>query len=125
MLLPLTAMSQGELYHRYATRQDLTVAQVSGFRLNDTVRVDVVLVVAESATAWQKLKNELNIAGNDGVVSWLASVDAPASRAKWDGKPHLRIVASHSRRTVGFYHIENEEQYDALLDYQLNKMKKQ
>lgn len=35
-LLPFGAMSQSELYKRYASRQDLTVAQVSGFKLNDT-----------------------------------------------------------------------------------------
>ena len=76
MLLPLAAMAQSSLYKSYASRQHLTVAQVSGFMLNESVRVDVVMV-----------------------------------------------VASHERRTVAFYRINTEAQYDALLDYQLNNMK--
>ena len=56
LLLPLAAMSQGELYKRYASRTDLTVAQVSGFKLNENVRVDVVLVVADNDAAMVRLK---------------------------------------------------------------------
>ena len=123
LLLPLAVSAQGELYKRYAARQDLTVAQVSGFKLNDSVRVDVVLVVADDEMAWQHIKEELGIHSIEGVTSWLGTVDQPARRTKWDGHPVLRVVASHSRRTVGFYRIDNERQYDALLDYQLEKMK--
>lgn len=122
-LLPFGAMSQSELYKRYASRQDLTVAQVSGFKLNDTARVDVVLLVADNATAWESLKQELDIRGDSGTVSWLGDTRQPAKRAKWNGKPLLRVVASHSRKTVAFYRLENEGQYDALLDYQLKNIK--
>ena len=123
LLLPMVAMSQGELYKRYASRQDLTVAQVSGFKLNDSVRVDVVLVVADNETAWKKFREELNVNDGDGVDSWLGELNRPSQRTRWSGKPVLRVVASHSRRTVGFYRIDTETQYDALLDYQLEKMK--
>ena len=121
-LLPFGAMSQSELYKRYASRQDLTVAQVSGFKLNDTARVDVVLIVADNATAWESLKKELDIRGDSGTVSWLGDTRQPAKRAKWNGRPLLRVVASHSRKTVAFYRLENEGQYDALLDYQLKNI---
>lgn len=123
LLLPLAAMSQGELYKRYASKAGLTVAQVSGFKLNDSVRVDVVLVVADNAATWQRLTTELGVRTGDGVDSWLGSVSQPAKRLRWNGTPALRVVASHSRRTVGFYRIDNEAQYDALLDYQIEKMK--
>ena len=125
MLLPIVAMSQSELYKQYASRQELTVAQVSGFKLNETERVDVVLVVADDEAAWQKLTKELNIKGEDGVVSWLGDIKKPAQRVKWTGAPILRVVASHSRRTLAFYRINTEAQYDALIDYQLNNMKQE
>lgn len=124
-MLPLVASAQGELYKRYATRADLSVAQVSGFRLNDTVRVDVLLIVADDDGAWQRLKKEFKIDGKEGVESWLGNVRQPMQRERWSGAPVLRAVASHSRRTLAFYHIGNEAQYDALLDYQLEKMKKE
>ena len=125
MLLPIAAMAQSDLYKRYASRQELTVAQVSGFKLNESERVDVVIVVADDEAAWQKLTQELNIKGEDGVVSWLGDIGKPAQRVKWTGAPVLRVVASHARRTVAFYRLNTEEQYDALLDYQLNNMKQE
>ena len=125
MLLPIAAMAQSDLYKRYASRQELTVAQVSGFKLNETERVDVILVVADDEAAWQQLAKELNIKGEDGSVSWLGNTKNPAQRVKWTGAPVLRVVASHARRTVAFYRIKTETQYDALLDYQLNNMKQE
>lgn len=123
LLLPMVAMSQGELYRRYASRQDLTVAQVNGFKLNDSTRVDVVLVVADNDAAWKKLLAELNVKSGEGADSWLGDLKQPSKRIRWNGKPLLRVVVSHSRRTVGYYRLETEEQYDALLDYQLERMK--
>lgn len=103
--------------------QEVTVAQVSGFKLNESERVDVVLIVANDAAAWQQITKEFNIKGEDGVVSWLGDTNYPSKRVKWTGTPVLRVVASHTRRTIALYLITTEAQYDALLDYQLNNMK--
>lgn len=124
-MLPVAMTAQSELYKRYASRQELTVAQVSGFKLNDSVRVDVVLVVADNEAAWQRLKQELDIRGDEGVTSWLGELKQPSRRARWNGRSLLRVVASHARHTVGFYRLDTEKQYDALIEYQMNKMKKQ
>lgn len=125
MLLPALSFAQNEVYKRYSPQQDLTVAQVSGFALNDSVRVDVVLVVADDNAAWERVKKELDIRGDSGSTSWLGEFTDPAKRTGWNGRTVLRVVASHARRTVAFYRIDSERQYDALLDYQLRKMKKQ
>lgn len=123
LLLPIAVMSQSALYKQYASRQELTVAQVSGFKLNESQRVDVVIVVADDDAGWQRLTKELNIKGENSVVSWLGDIRKPAQRVKWTGTPVLRVVASHARRTLAFYRVNTEAQYDALLDYQLNNMK--
>jgi hypothetical protein len=123
MLLPIVAMSQSDLYKIYASRQNLTVAQVSGFKLNESQRVDVVIIVAENDAAWQQLVREMNIKGENGTVSWLGEIDKPARRVKWTNGPVVRVVASPIRRTIAFYRVNTEAQYDALLDYQLNNMK--
>ena len=115
LLLPLVSSAQSSLYHRYASRQDLTVAQVSGFHLNDSVTIDVVMVVADNDAVWNHLKQELNIQSHQGVTSWLATPDSPSLRSRWNGSPILRVVASHQRRTVAFYSLDNEQQYDALI----------
>lgn len=120
LLLPLIVCSQGQLYQKYASRQDLTVAQVSGFRLTDDVRVDVVLVVAENEEAWQRLMEEYGIRWTEGSTSWLGEADQPARRTSWTGKPVCKVIVSHERRTIAFYQLDNIAQYDALLEYQLN-----
>lgn len=118
-------MSQGRLYNKYSPRQDLKVAEITGFKLNDSVRVDVVMLQAESDEDWRRLTKEFGIKLTEGVESWLGEVDDPVRRTKWDNKPVLRVVASHKRHTIGFYLIENETQYDALINYQLNSMTSQ
>lgn len=115
--------SEGALYQRFASRQELKVAQLNGFKLCDTVRVDVVMLQADDDEAWQQLVEEFDIRGTEGAVSWLGEQEDPAVRTQWTGTPVVRVIASHTRRTVGFYSIDTEAQYDALLDYQLEKIK--
>ena len=111
------------LYQKYAVRSDLTVAQVKGFQLCDTVKVDVVIIVADDSVAWQGMKEEFDIRTSEGVTSWMGDIDHPARRVKRNVRPAWRAMAVHADRTIAFYRIDSEEQYEALLDYQLNKMK--
>ena len=126
-LLSLVGCSSGgeevPLYRQYAARQDLTVAQVTGFQLCDTVKTDVVILVADDSAAWQGLKEEFDIRTSEGVTSWMGNIEQPAQRVKRSVRPAWRTMAVHSDRTIAFYRIDSEEQYEALLDYQLNKLK--
>jgi hypothetical protein len=111
------------LYRQYAPRPDLTVAQVSGFQLCDTVKVDVVILVADDSTAWQGLKEEFDIRTSEGVTSWMGDIDHPARRVKRDVRPAWRAMAVHEEKTIAFYRIADSIQYQTLLDYQLEKIK--
>ena len=123
MLMPLAVAGQGSLYGRYAPREDLTVAQVEGFRLNDTVKVDVLILVADDAAAWDRLREEFGIRTTGGVTSWLGEADNPSRRTCWTGRPCCKVIASHARRTLCIYRLRNHTEYDALLDYQLEKLR--
>ena len=133
ILLPLALLTgcsrqtetppEGMLYQHYAARQELKVAQLNGFKLCDTVRVDVVMLQADDEQAWQQLAEEFDIRGDEGTVSWLGEPDNPAVRTQWNGKSVMRVIASHDKRTIGFYRLDNELQYDALIDYQIEKIK--
>ena len=114
----------GDIYRRYASREGLTVAQVTDFELCDTVSIDVVMLVADNDSTWQQMVVEFDIRSDSGSTSWLAPIDQPSMRTAWNDNPVLRVVALPYRRTVGIYRIDSEEQYDALLDYQLNNMHK-
>ena len=128
ILLPLMLLAcsreveETPLYHKYAERHNLAVAQVSGFQLCDTVTTDVVILVADDSAAWQGLKEELDIRTSEGVTSWMGDIDQPQQRVKGGRLPAWRAMAVHNERTVAFYRIDNEVQYRALLDYQMNKM---
>ena len=106
-------------YQRYAPRTDLTVAQVKGFRLNDSVKVDVVILVADDSSSWLQLKEEFDIRTSEGVTSWMGDIDHPAQRVKRNVRPAWRAMAVHEERTIAFYRIDTEEQREALMDYQM------
>ena len=110
------------LYLKYALRQDITAAQLNGFRLNDSVKVDVVILVADDSASWQRMKEEFDIRTSEGVTSWLGDLVNPKERVKRSEVPLWRAMAVHDDRTIAFYRIETEEQYMALLDYQLEKL---
>lgn len=110
------------LYRQYAARQDLTVAQVKGFQLCDTVKVDVVILVADDSAAWQSLKTEFDIRTSEGVTSWMGDIDKPVKRVKRNVRPAWRAMAVHNDRTIAFYRIDDSVQYQALLDYQLDEL---
>ena len=111
------------LYQKYAMRNDLTVAQVKGFQLCDTVKTDVVILVADDSVAWHGLKEEFDIRTSEGVTSWMGDIDEPQKRVKRNVRPAWRAMAVHDEQTIAFYCIENDSQYEALLDYQLNNLK--
>ena len=112
------------LYQQYAARKDLTVAQVTGFQLCDTVKVDVVILVADDTAAWHGLKEEFDIRTLEGVTSWMGNIDHPQQRVKRSECPAWRAMAVHDDRTIAFFRIENKTQYQALLDYQLQSQSK-
>ena len=123
MPLMLLACSREEaelpLYQRYADSKDLTVAQVKGFQIGDTLKTDVVLLVADDSAAWAELKVEFDIRTSEGVTSWMGDIDEPARRVKRAVRPAWRAMAVHADRTVAFYRIDTEAQRQALLDYQM------
>lgn len=125
LMVPLATSAQSALYRKYASHPDLTVAQVSGFRLNDTVKVDVVIIVADDNNAWQKLKTIFDIRTHQGVTSWIGEIDSPQKRTRYSGQPVWRAMAVHDQHTIAFYRINNNTQYTALLDFQTKKMKNQ
>ncbi len=125
ILLPLMLLAcsreveEMPLYRQYAARQDLTVAQVKGFQLCDTVKTDVVILVADDSAAWTGLKEEFDIRTSEGVTSWMGNIEQPAQRVKRSVRPAWRAMAIHEERTIAFYRIDTEEQRQALLDYQM------
>ena len=128
LLLPLAFLScsreveEVPLYRQYADSKDLMVAQVKGFQIGDTLKTDVVLLVADDSAAWAELKTEFDIRTSEGVTSWMGNIEQPAQRVKRSMRPAWRAMAVHDERTIAFYRIDTEKQREALLDYQMNNL---
>ena len=129
MVLPLLVLAgcsreaeEMPLYRQYASRADLTVAQVAGFQLNDSVKVDVVILVADDSVAWQSLKEEFDIRTSEGVTSWMGNIDHPQQRVKRSERPAWRAMAVHEDMTIAFYRMDDNMQYEALVDYQMENI---
>lgn len=112
------------LYKRYAARTELTVAKVEGFKLNDTVKVDVLILVADDDAGWQKLCKEFDIRNSSGVATWTGSSDRPEVRVRWQGQACCKVIASPARKTISIYFIDGSDEYESLMDYQMNLMTK-
>ena len=127
LLLPLllVACSREEetpLYQQYAVRADITAAQVTGFQLNNSVKVDVVILVADDSATWSWMKREFDIRTSEGVTSWMGNIDHPQQRVKHSQRPAWRAMAVHDDMTIAFYRIDTEAQREALFDYQLENL---
>ena len=123
---PQTKPHQGRqaVYNRYSAQPDLSVAKIDGFKLNDTVKVDVLILVADNAAAWDKLCQVFDIRSQSSVSTWTGKGDHPETRVKWQGKPSCKVIASPARRTLCMYYIDNETEYESLMDYQMDLMSK-
>lgn len=115
--------TDSQLYDRYRQRADLTVAQVEGFRLNDSVKVDVLILVADDAAAWDSLRQEFNIRTTEGVTSWLGTAGDPVHRIQWTDGPCCKAIASHASRTLCLYSLRDRTDYDSLLEYQIDGLR--
>lgn len=123
LLLAACSREKGTpLYQRYAVRADITAAQVTGFQLNDSVKVDVVILVADDSATWSGMKREFDIRTSEGVTSWMGNIDHPEQRVKRNKRPAWRAMAVHDEMTIAFYRIDTEAQREALLDYQLENL---
>ena len=109
------------LYRQYASHADITVAQINGFHLNDSVKVDVVILKADDSMAWQGLKEDFDIKDSEGVTSWMGDIDHPKKHVKRNVRPAWRAMAVHDEKIIAFYRVKDSIQHQALINYQLDK----
>ena len=57
----LPAEECGEIYCRYAGRDDLKVSFLKDFRIDDSTVVDVTTLTAKDSASWESLLREMNV----------------------------------------------------------------
>lgn len=129
-----------ELYRRYSGAEGLEVSFVQGYRLNDSVRVDVTLLQATDSAAWSILQDSLGYAR-------LAPEDREylmkhkGIRMKLIPKGYLDnpmdsvflnndlVAIDGTNRVIGIFNLTDSNQYNAIIrknirDTKNNKTKK-
>lgn len=51
----------GELYRRYESSEHVRASYIRGFRVNDTLRLDVTTLQARDSVGWERLKEDFHI----------------------------------------------------------------
>lgn len=119
-----------DLYRRYEPNPHLSVAFIEGFKVNDTLSVDVTLLQALDDEGWDILKEDFRVvppvefiqkkidSGKDIVEVFLAPKDNPT--LPMDKKNILKnnvVGVSRLKHSIGIFNIETEGQMYATLHY--------
>lgn len=121
-----------ELYRHYAGSEGLEATFVQGYRINDSVRVDVTLLQATDSAAWSCLMDSLlagysqeaieTVSAHSGVwVKWVPKGFlglAPAAGA-FDND---FVVADRTEQRVAVFHLDTEAQMSAINQFYLRKI---
>ena len=129
-----------ELYRRYAGAEGLEVSFVQGYRLNDSVRVDVTLLQATDSTAWSILQDSLGYARlapedreylmkHKGIRMKLIPkgyLDQPMDSVFLNND---LVAIDGTNRVIGIFNLTDSNQYNAIIrknirDTKNNKTKK-
>lgn len=121
-----------DLYRRYAADEHLNVAFLQGFRINDTLRLDVTTLQARDSAGWILLKEDFNIPelpelfrrkierGEDKVSVRRAPRNAPNMPIDTTNYNNNVVVAiSRLHQTVSIFHTKTESEQDAVSNNQL------
>lgn len=114
-------------YQTYANQPGIRAAFIKDYRINDTVRVDVTLLEAQTDSAWTQLTDDFNAQlppdmpppPPNTVDFWYAphgNYSLPMDTILTNNDI---IAVSHDIRTIAIFHIESEKQIDAILYHQI------
>jgi len=135
LLLPqVVPFSQcSDVYKRYAKMDGVDASFIKDYKVNDTVKVNVTLLEAQTDSAWTILQTDFNVpiipeeyrelvASSNSVDFWLASKDNPKDRTDTIISHNDIIVMSRQMQTICICHIENKRQSDAIMDSKTHEL---
>ena len=115
-----------ELYQRYADAEGVKASFVKGYRVDDSVRVDVTLLEATDSAAWERLKTDFVTSAISQTTYELVSQQKGAKIVYYLPKQHDTrpmnpnildndyVTVDLDSRSVFFFHVESQEQILAI-----------
>lgn len=106
-----------EVYTRYADDESIDASFIKGYRVNDTLFVDVTLLQAKDSACWERLVEDFGLTESVRVIPDKPSIivrrvskDNPYQGIQAPDEPFDNLVAVPDRREVHLYCTENEQQ---------------
>lgn len=124
-----------KLYQKYAGHPGLQSAFIKDYQIDDTILVDVTLIVATDSISWDSLRIDLSIPQLDPEVQKQISDDVIFTRQvnKHDNSqtiegdsPGAELMAiSYSKKTICVLHVKNETERHAIYYHNFDKSTQQ
>ena len=113
----------GPLYRQYAHAPGIEASFVKGFRVNDTLFLDVTLLQAKDSAGWERLLNDFHLVNaidtnlysqSQSFCISLVSKDDPTKKTGNPDEPLCSRVAFPYEREIHIYSTENDDHCMAL-----------
>ncbi len=109
-----------EVYNRYKDRDDLRVAFVKDYRIDDSTTVDVTTLTAKDSASWESLMREMNkpeslielmrkyeIEGRYNVTGYYCEVEHPELTTPYKEGNSWYVILNPTERTIYIYQLSN------------------
>ena len=122
-----------EAFKRYVDDESVAVSFVKGYRVNDTLMVDVTLVEAKDTAAWERICGDFHITSINMLPEELRELFLEGNAFGYTteegekGTERRITVNVYSRKnmTVCVFHELDEGGYDALLDVKMEELEEE
>lgn len=120
-----------KLYQKYAGHPGFQSAFIKDYQIDDTILVDVTLIVATDSISWDSLRIDLSIPELDSETQEQITDDAVFTRqvSKHDNSQTIEgdtsdvelMAISYSKKTICVLHVKNEKEKHAIIYHNLKK----
>lgn len=112
-----------EIYQKYVNEENVRVSFIKGFRVNDSVFVDVTLLEATDSAGWSILKKDFEVPALplelqqliDNGEDLIFTKSIPKSEIDALGVPNDLLAISHLTYTLTVFHIGNATEKHAIM----------
>ncbi|MBR4230023.1 MAG: hypothetical protein IKR83_04865 [Bacteroidales bacterium] len=110
------------LYRQYAHADGIEATFLRGYRVNDTLAIDVTLLQATDSAGWDTICNKFNL-----TLQYHAAGTKPIENGEdilelWkDKEQNIISVASHRDKYICHFHTDNQQFKDAVTDAVLSR----
>ncbi|MBR4177552.1 MAG: hypothetical protein IKP34_06930 [Bacteroidales bacterium] len=124
----------GEVYQRYAGREDLYVSFIKDFRIDDSTVVDVTTLTAKDSAGWEALLREMNRSeetikqmredvdnDNNPITMYPCEIGHPELICSDPDKDKWLVFMIHTERTVYVFQTINEKQSRVIRTYKMKE----